>query len=86
MRPPESAQRAISFAGRSVSVKAFRAWVAVCLALLLGDHLGFVELHSVWRKNNDGIPAFSIDHLHEIVALIGALGVALSSWPRRKNG
>ena len=83
MRPPESAQRAISFAGRSVSVKAFRAWVAVCLTLLLGDHLGFVELHSLW--NNDGTPGFSID-LHEIIALIGALGVALSSWPRRKNG
>ena len=84
MRPPESAQRAISFAGRSVSVKAFRAWVAVCLALLLGDHLGFVELHSLW--NNDGTgTGFSID-LHEIIALIGALGGALSAWPRRKNG
>jgi hypothetical protein len=52
----------------------WRRWVLGILLLLLCDHLGAIELHSIGAGDRPDI--------HEVVALVAGLGAALSAFRR----
>lgn len=68
MRPPEV-----------VSERSWRKWVLGILGLLLADHLGLMELHDIVKT--DRLPDA---HLSELIALVAALGAAISSFRARR--
>ena len=60
-----------------VSERSWRKWVLGILGLLLADHLGLMELHDIVKT--DRLP-----DAHALIALVAALGAAISSFRARR--
>ena len=60
-----------------VSERSWRKWVLGILGLLLADHLGLMELHDIVKT--DRLP-----DAHELIALVAAVGAAISSFRARR--
>jgi len=70
-------QAVVRVAGWSVSVNSWRFWITLCVAALMGDHLGQWDVDSIYGGG-------SLD-LNQVVFLVSSIMAVLSSFGKRQQ-